>query len=105
MRRSLYHAGTSRTVRRDKGGQDETPGRFETPGSPRSHGHAYSANRFGEDDNNGRPPFGNVKDRYECGRDIYTFRRGEEGFNCGKSIKTYIYFTLGWVSFAANSIL
>ena len=32
MRRSLYHAGTSRTVRRDNEGQDETPGRFETPG-------------------------------------------------------------------------
>ena len=33
MRRSLYHAGTSRTVQyRDMEGQDETPGRFETPG-------------------------------------------------------------------------
>ena len=33
MRRSVYHAGTSRTVRyRDIEGQDETPGLFETLG-------------------------------------------------------------------------
>ena len=75
MHRSLYHAGTSRTVCRDKGEQDETPGLFETPGSPRSHGHAYCANRFGEDDNNGLPPGGNVKGRYECGRDIHVSQR------------------------------
>ena len=35
---------------------------------------------------------------------IYTFHRGEEGFNGGGSIKTDIYFTLGWVSFAASLI-
>ena len=49
MRRSVYHAGNSRTVRyRDIEGQDDTPGRFEMPGSPRIHAHAQSANRLGK---------------------------------------------------------
>ena len=67
MRQSIYHAGTSRTVPyRDIEEQDETPGQFETLGSPRSHAHAQSANRL-----------------------------GQEGFNGVGSIKTDIYFTLG----------
>ena len=36
---------------------------------------------------------------------ISTFHIGEEEFNHVRSIKTDIYFTLGWVSFAASSIL
>ena len=36
---------------------------------------------------------------------IYTFHRGEEGFNGVGSMKTYIYFALGCVWFAANSSL
>ena len=34
---------------------------------------------------------------------ISTFHRGEEGFNGISSIKTDIYYKLGWLWFAANS--
>ena len=37
-------------------------------------------------------------------RVICTIYRGEEGFNGVGSIKTEIYLTMGWVSFAANLI-
>ena len=36
---------------------------------------------------------------------ICTFHRGEEGFNGIGSIKTDLYYGLGWVCLAASSIL
>ena len=89
---------------RDIEKQDETPGRFETPGPPRSHAHAQSANRFGQDA--GNMAAGSFPNRHADINVavIYRFNRGKEGFNCIGSIKTDIYFTLGWVSLAASSI-
>ena len=79
---------------KDIEGQDETPGRFETLGSPRSHAHAQSANRFKQDAGNmaavrlpKRPADINVNV-------IYRLNRDEEGFNAwGRSKWTY---TSGW---------
>ena len=86
----------------NKQSQNETPRRFETPGSPRSYAHAH--NLSGEDMKNG--------DRRICKHDadmnvdvIYTFNSRKEGLNGVSSIKMDIYFTLGCVWLAASSIL
>ena len=67
------------------------PGQFETPGSPRINStRRQHSGSF-------------VKPTDRTIHMISTFRRDEEGFNGLGSIKTDIYLTMGWVSFAASN--
>ena len=82
-------------------GRTKCPGGLKRPGLPRTCAHA----RF-EDRADTKPIMASRRTGAADGiiYVIYTFRRGEEGFNGLSTIKTDIYFARGWVCSAASSI-
>ena len=86
--------GWYRNVRR----QDETP--VKLPGSPRSSAHEHESS--GEDGENGNRQI--REHNADMNVDVIcTFNSRKEGFNGVSSIKTDIYYRLGWLWFAATS--
>ena len=86
-----------------KEGRTKPPGGLKCPGRLRTCAHALSPNR-GKEKPTMAAGHGGPAAWINYMMMMYIFRTGEEGFNGVGSIKTDIYFALGWVSFAVSSI-